>query len=272
MNIDAHPEFTDEKVKTLNMFIAEQQKSFAENRSMFHPGYLEGFNYFFGNGFKPADFFEKLRRIGWEIRIVDGYLSGYEYFKNLNRQVLPVIRDIRPMEQICYADFPDMIHDIMGHAPMLNDPEYVAFLKQISSLVSNVEMEPMDLEYLSLHKHTAAERKLVQEELDAMEESLKKQPTLFYKINNIALWTIEFGMLGSKSPYICYGAALAGSPLEIKNIREGKANVYNLNSLSCDALFNFSDFQEQLYTTDSLEDVISYIERLKRTDDKVEQV
>lgn len=282
MNIDVYQEkevrpvyvefFTDEKVKTISMFIAEQRKNFTENRDMIHPGYMEGFNYFFGNGFDPADFLEKLNRIGWKIRIVDGYLSGYEYFRNLNQQILPVIEYIRPIEQISYADFPDMIHDIMGHSPLLHDPNYVAFLKKVSSLVANVKLEPIDREYLALHKHTAAERKLVENELAAMEEKLKKEPTLSYRINSFALWTIEFGILNQKAPYVCYGAALAGSPLELKNIKNGNVSIHNLNSLASDTCFNFSGFQGQLFTTDALEDVLSYMKKLcaqqpEKTDD-----
>lgn len=263
MNTNLYSDFSDEKVITLNKFIIEQQKNIIKNSEIFHPSYLKGFNHLFGNGiFNQMDFLSKLKEINWEIRLVDGYLTGYEYFSNLNNQVLPVIRSIRPKEQILYAEFPDMIHDIMGHAPMLFDFSYVSFLKQLSELLINVKMKPIDIEYLSLHKNTKMELEEVKDEIDVLERQLKKEPTLFYQINNIALWTIEFGILGKKEPYACYGAALVGSPLEIENIILGNTEIYNLNNLSTGTDFNFSNLQEHFFTTECMEDVIVYINKI----------
>ena len=70
--------------------------------------------------------------------------------------------------------------------------------------------------------------------------------------------------MGRADAYVVYGAALAGSPLEIKNLKANKVAICNLKSLSWNAMFHFSDFQDALYTTDDFGDVIDYINSLKQ--------
>lgn len=85
-------EFTKKKIETLNKFIIVQKTSIENNQDLFHSSYKKGFEYFFGDGrFEYHDFINKLAKLGWSIQPVDGYLSGYEYLKNLNNQVLPFI-------------------------------------------------------------------------------------------------------------------------------------------------------------------------------------
>ena len=111
-----------------------------------------------------------------------------------------------------------MIHDIIGHAPMLHDQEYVNFLKRLCLQLEMTELETIDLEYLSvLNNCTKEKMEKMKDKIDDLETRLKKNPTLFYQINNIALWTIEFGMLKNADNMLYYGALIVAS-LE-KNIR-----------------------------------------------------
>jgi hypothetical protein len=70
--------------------------------------------------------------------------------------------------------------------------------------------------------------------------------------------------MGKADSYVAYGAALAGSPLEIKNLRANKVTICNLKNLNWNAMFHFSDFQDTLYTTDDFGDVVNYINSLRQ--------
>lgn len=157
-----------------------------------------------------------------------------------------------------------MIHDIIGHAPMLYDPEYVNFLKRLCLQLEMTELKTIDLEYLSLLNNCTKEKmERMKDEIDDLETRLKSDPTLFYKINNIALWTIEFGMLKNADSMLYYGAAIVASPLEINNIRNSLPTILELKNISNDINFNFSDYQDSYFTTQIWEDVIVYIQTLR---------
>jgi phenylalanine-4-hydroxylase len=255
--------FTNEAVSIVNEFITKQKQSISISKEWYHPIYLDGFNELFSNGFDFELVKEKLQRVGWVVKFVDGYLSGYEYFNCLNNKIIPVISTVRPMSQIDYAEFPDMIHDIMGHIPMLLNEQYTDFLDKMSSFVCSIELEELDRKYLLLHEFTFEERNNKLAEILKVEQELKNNPTPFYIHNNLALWTIEFGLIGNNSPYQAYGAAIVGSPAEINNLKSGSlTNITQLDQMTTDTSFNFSDFQENLYSTMGFDDVLEFHECL----------
>jgi len=247
-----------ESIDVINSFIKIQSKHIKKNQSWYHPAYLEGYNHLFNNTFSVEGFKAKLGSIDWDIKFVDGYISGYEYFKNLGNQILPVINQVRGKNQLLYADFPDMIHDTIGHAPMLFNKDYVSFLKKIYAIIESVNQKEIDKEYLSLQGVTKSEREQNLSKFSKIEEELKKNPTEFYTINNIALWTIEFGVLISGDNHKAYGAAIVASPLEIDNLINKKIPIKNLLNIDSPS-FNFSELQDELYSTEKLENVIDFM-------------
>tara|TARA_R110000868_G_C10921304_1_gene765717 strand:+ start:1634 stop:2434 length:801 start_codon:yes stop_codon:yes gene_type:complete len=251
--------------QTINNFIKFQTNHINDNNKWYHDSYITGFNILFNTPFSLTDFSNKLKNINWEFKFVDGYLSSFEYFKCLGNQVLPIINKVRDNDHLLYADFPDMIHDMIGHAPMLFSNKYTNFLNKIYILIDSIERTDIDIEYMSLQGVTKEEREKNMDAINKIDKFLQKEPTLFYEINTMALWTVEFGILEYNSSYQAYGAAVVGSPLEMNNLILNHIPIKKLNPNAKDKVsFNFSTFQEALYSTQKIEDVLDLMESMKK--------
>lgn len=238
----------------LACFLKKQQLSLRKFRTLYHPDYLEGFDFLFAGGFSPERFYKKLIQTGWKPVVTGGYLTGYHYFQHLIRREIPINIHIRPGDQIDFALFPDMIHDIMGHCPMLISKKYTGFLDEISRFICSIELEERDRRYLALHSTSHKQRQEALPHIEEAEAQLKQTPTTYYYYNSLALWTMEFGIIQDHVHTHAYGAALVASPLEMETLHSGHTPVIRLSDFSVNSGFNFSGLQDSLYATQSLEE------------------
>lgn len=247
-----------EDTQVINAFLEVQKQHIEANKEWYHSFYLNGHQQLFSESFTLENFEANLKKIGWTIKLVEGYLSGFEYFRLLSTNVLPVINKVRSKDQILYAEFPDMIHDVIGHAPMLFNEAYTKFLKDIFCVISKTKQEALDIEYLRLQGKTQEHRERNLEAIEKIEGQLKETPTMFYNLNNLALWTAEFGVLNENNSLKAYGAAIVASPSEINNLIEDKIPIKDLLGIS-NPSFNFDTLQDELYSTKSFDEVISFM-------------
>ena len=70
-----------------------------------------------------------LSEIGWAAVSVDGFIPPSAFMEFQAYNVLVIAADIRPVNQILYTPAPDIIHEAAGHAPIIADGEYAAYLK-----------------------------------------------------------------------------------------------------------------------------------------------
>lgn len=247
--------FSPEITSLIRQFIERQKRALLSCEQLYYPDYIDGFNYLFGNGFSPEDLWRKLATVGWKPRMVDGYLSGYAYFQHLRRKEIPINVHIRPEGEIDFARFPDTIHDVMGHCPMLFSKQYMELVYEITDFVCSVTLEERDFEYLALHQSSLEKRQKVASLIESAEEELKKTPTPYYYHTRMALWTMEFGLIQAGDVTHAYGAALVGSPMEMENIKSGKMPIVQLTPWSLETHLNISDLQDCLYASADFEQI-----------------
>jgi phenylalanine-4-hydroxylase len=73
----------------------------------------------------------RLRRAtGWEIVAVPGLVPDDVFFGHLAAKRFPASWWIREPEEIDYLVEPDVFHDVFGHAPLLFDPVFSAYLQE----------------------------------------------------------------------------------------------------------------------------------------------
>lgn len=161
-----------------------------------------------------------LSKIGWAAVTVDGFIPPAAFMEFQAYNVLVIAADIRPINQVEYTPAPDIIHEAAGHAPIIADPDYAAYLKYFGEVGSKAFSSAADYElyeairYLSILKADpfSLSDAIVKAEYDlAQKEKSLGIPSEMALIRNLHWWTVEYGLIGELDNPKIYGAGLLSS-------------------------------------------------------------
>lgn len=161
-----------------------------------------------------------LKEIGWAAVAVDGFIPPRAFMEFQAYNVLVIASEIRQVAHIEYTPAPDIIHESAGHAPLLANPEYAAFLKRFGEIGSKAISSPHNFKVF----HAIRKLSIIKEnpkstvcEISQAEEKVKKlqsitiEPSEMDYLRNLHWWSVEYGLIGSLSDYKIYGAGLLSS-------------------------------------------------------------
>src|SRR5262249_20656423 len=63
-----------------------------------------------------------------------GLVSNNDFFRMLMEGEFPVTLSLRREEEFGYTPFPDIFHDLVGHAPMFLNEDFCDFVRKIGAL------------------------------------------------------------------------------------------------------------------------------------------
>jgi phenylalanine-4-hydroxylase len=166
-----------------------------------------------------AEIDRALESIGWGAVCVDGFIPprAFQAFQALG--VLPIAAEIRDAEHLPYTPAPDIIHEAAGHAPILIDPVYAAYLRAVGEVGTRAFSSAADdrldravrvLSELEEHPTEDALLRRAKLELERAVASLGT-PSEASRISRLYWWTAEYGLVGTASEYRLYGAGLLSS-------------------------------------------------------------
>ena len=120
------------------------------------------------------------QRTGWRLKPVGGLLTQREFLNGLAFRIFHSTQYIRHHAEPLYTPEPDVVHELMGHAPMFAHQEFADFSQEIG-LAS----------------------------LGASEVELKRLAAIYW-------FTIEFGMCNQGGTPKAYGAGILSSVGELE--------------------------------------------------------
>ena len=161
-----------------------------------------------------------LKEIGWAAVSVDGFIPPNAFMEFQAYNVLVIASDIRTINHIEYTPAPDIIHEAAGHAPIISNPEYAAYLRRFGEIGSKAISSSKDYEMyeairlLSILKEdphsTKIEIKIAQEKVEYLQNNMGELSEMA-QIRNLHWWTVEYGLIGTLENPKIYGAGLLSS-------------------------------------------------------------
>jgi len=156
-------------------------------------------------------------RTGFSLQPVAGLVSAREFLGALSRRVFCATQYIRHHSEPFYTPEPDIVHELMGHAPMLAIPEFADLSQKIGegSLTAN----------------------------DAQVEQLA---TLYW-------FTIEYGVLIQDGELRAYGAGLLSSFGELEHALSGEVEIRPFDPwIAKDTAYPITTYQPLLWSVGSI--------------------
>lgn len=171
-----------------------------------------------------------LASTGFSMTPVAGLVDPRTFLEYLGRDVFLSTQYMRHFSRPLYTPEPDVVHELVGHAATLLDPDFVALNRAFGEAVR--------------HADEAAEQALIR----------------------VYWWTIEFGVLYEKGALKAYGAGLLSSFGELGAIREhGDIRSLDLDEAAATP-FDPTDYQRVLFVAKSFDamaaDVLHWLARI----------
>jgi phenylalanine-4-hydroxylase len=228
--------------------LARNERLISEYREWMHPAYVEGMQALALPRRIPRteELNERLEPTGWKVVSVDGYIPSEAYVALMSCGIFPVSRDVRRFEHIDFAPAPDMVHDVLGHLPMLFSEEYREFLRRLATVMTRAVSNSLDADYyeaLRLVTSLRSEPSSAPDDVSAAEarlsevyRALQQDASELTRLRRMYIWSIEFGLLGTPEAYSIHGSALLSSPTEFRAACEGAASIvpYSLAVVDCE--------------------------------------
>jgi len=224
-----------------------------------HPAYLRGLDAT-GIGTERIPSLDemnvKLARLGWSAVCVRGFIPPAVFTELQSIRVLAIAADIRTHEHIEYTPAPDIVHESAGHAPIIAEPEYAAFLERAGELgfraiASREDEEVFEaIRGLSIVKEdplaspgevAAAEQRLA----DA--GAARRYTSESVRASRLYWWTAEYGLVGALDAPKIYGAGLLSSIGESVHCLTDAVEKLPLTLACADVEYDITRMQPQLF-------------------------
>ena len=215
-----------------------------------------------------------LKEIGWAAVAVDGFIPPAAFMEFQAYNVLVIAADIRPIDQVLYTPAPDIIHEAAGHAPIIADEQYSAYLRDFgragtlafSSAFDNKVYEAIrHLSILKADPYTTFENIEIAERELAFLSNQQESPSEMALLRNLHWWTVEYGLIGTVENPKIYGAGLLSSIGESHNCLKPKVKKLPYTLESRNFSFDITTQQPQLFVTPDFEHLTTVLEQYMNT-------
>ncbi|MEJ5089448.1 aromatic amino acid hydroxylase [Sphingobacterium faecium] len=217
---------------------------------------------------------DSLKKMGWGAATVDGFIPPAAFMEFQANRVLVVAADIRQIEHIEYTPAPDIIHESSGHAPIIGEPEYAAYLQYFGEIGTKAMFSEKDFELyeairnLSILKESSG---TTIKQIEVAEANLADiqanmgEPSEMALLSRLHWWTVEYGLIGTVEDPKIYGAGLLSSIGESASCmhKEIPKLPYSLKAL--DYSYDITKPQPQLFVTSDFNQLREVLDQFANT-------
>jgi len=217
---------------------------------------------------------EKLETLGWSAVGVRGFIPPAVFTELQSLGVLAIAADIRSHEHIEYTPAPDIVHESAGHAPILADQRYAAYLKRCGEAgfraIASVEDQAVyeAIRHLSVVKEDPAatedELRLAEERLRAASAS-RRYVSESTKASRLYWWTAEYGLVGELTNPKLFGAGLLSSLGEATHCLQPEVKKVPLGLVCADTEYDITRMQPQLFVARDFDQLFEVLEAFEAT-------
>jgi phenylalanine-4-hydroxylase len=214
---------------------------------------------------------EKLKRFGWRAVPVSGFIPPAVFMEFLSRGILPIACDMRKIENISYTPAPDIVHEAAGHAPIIAEPSYAAYLRHYGELAEKAIYSKQDLDVYEAVRNLSdtkedpasseAQIATAQKRLDDAVAAVD-HVTEATQLGRMGWWTIEYGLLGDEKNAKIYGAGLLSSVAESYNCLNPEVKKIPFNVDCVDVTYDITKPQPQLFVARDFDALVNGLDEL----------
>ncbi|MGC1516912.1 MAG: aromatic amino acid hydroxylase [Maribacter sp.] len=199
-----------------------------------------------------------LKDLGWAAVAVDGFIPPAAFMEFQAYNVLVIASDIRQLENIAYTPAPDIIHEGAGHAPIIANPEYAAYLRRFGEIGCKAISSAKDFELYEAVRHLSIIKEAKgtdPKEIEKAEKHIEHLqdhmgvPSEMALIRNLHWWTVEYGLIGSVEQPKIYGAGLLSSIGESEWCMTDQVKKIPYTIEAAHTSFDITKPQPQLFVT-----------------------
>lgn len=200
----------------------------------------------------------KLEEFGWNVVAVSGFIPPAAFMELQAHGFLPVASDLRTEDHLLYTPAPDIVHEAAGHAPILIEPEFAAYLKNYAQVASRAIISHEDLaqyEAIRVLSDLKEDPSSTADDIRAAEIRLNEVNASISHISEAALlgrmnwWTAEYGLVGPLDNPRIYGAGLLSSIEEARECLKPSVRKIPLTVDCIDYTYDITEMQPQLFVT-----------------------
>lgn len=253
-------------------YILRQLRQFLGTHA--HPIYLEGLA---KSGITVdripaiADIDRALEPHGWGAVPVSGFIPPAAFMEFQALGILPIASDMRTVGHLEYTPAPDIVHEAAGHAPILLDAEYAAYLRQYGEVARRAIISKEDLdqyEAIRILSDIKEDPRSTPSEIALAEKRLAEVNATIQGVSEAALlsrmnwWTAEYGLIGDVGAPKIFGAGLLSSVGESRHCLEPTVKKIPLSVACVDYTYDITEPQPQLFVATDFAHLSEVLEQL----------
>ncbi len=211
---------------------------------------------------------ECLSRFGWSAVCVDGFIPPRAFQEFQAASILPIAADMRSIDHLKYTPAPDIIHEAAGHAPILPDAHYAAYLRAIGEVGKKAFSSPDDarvyaaiFELSEVKETRGAAPELLKRAEERLEAALSQVSVVSEasRVSRLYWWTAEYGLVGTPRDYRLYGAGLLSSLWESHACHDAAVQKLPLSAECVEQAYDITRTQPQLFVARDFEQLFSVL-------------